>query len=342
MVAILRLDGPANGLRLNVQVPRSLPLLRHVRAAPRSATIAKLAISTPVEYAAHGCGCGVEQDGEDADQRDGDEGLHERGSKAQREAFRERALVRHQIGGDHALAVAGPGRVENSIRKANREQRPDRAPVLLHRGRAPAAGSCRSRSGPPEYTRRYRRRAPPRANPCRTGCAREARRWAQATRRSSVIAGRNHRYREEASEQARCHAEQGPSRTRPSLTDMRRWLCWRIGFRNWTQRSASRKTIPTWIAVWLGCRIFGRVMLVAQPCGAPASCHRVIALGEPERDEEGRDRRSRATGSLLARGGLERAESSAEVTPPRHHGPSGSRAGAPNSCFLPLALSTVK
>ncbi|MBA7482568.1 hypothetical protein ES707_18060 [subsurface metagenome] len=80
---------------------------------------------------AHGLRGGIEQPGTDADQHDGDESLQQCRDERQHDATPGGLLVGDEVGGDHRLAVARAGGVENPVGKRDAEQRPHRRAVGL-------------------------------------------------------------------------------------------------------------------------------------------------------------------------------------------------------------------
>ena len=67
-----------------------------------------------------------------ADQQDGDAALHHRGEEGEQHAALQLGLVGDHVGGDHRLAVAGTGGVEDAIGEGEPDQRPELPGVFAH------------------------------------------------------------------------------------------------------------------------------------------------------------------------------------------------------------------
>ncbi|MFK4617309.1 hypothetical protein ABIF50_000586 [Bradyrhizobium diazoefficiens] len=80
---------------------------------------------------AHGLGRRIQDPGRDADDQDRDHRLHQGRGKRERDAAPRGLAVGDEIGGDHRLAVAGAGGMEDAIGKRDEEQRPHRRTVGL-------------------------------------------------------------------------------------------------------------------------------------------------------------------------------------------------------------------
>ena len=120
--------------------PRNLPALRQVMTAPSRATATKLANSTFMASLFMVAAVARSSEADDGDDGDGDQGLHEGGREAQGEALAQGLLVGHEIGRDHALAVAGAGGMEDAIGEADEEQGDRRRAVLPSSRARPPAG----------------------------------------------------------------------------------------------------------------------------------------------------------------------------------------------------------
>ena len=130
---------------------------------------------------AHELGGRAEQHRGDADDRHGGQRLHHRRGERQRDAAAPGLLVGEQIGGNHRLAVAGSGGMENAVDERNSHQAPERGAVALggadhagqlaieHRlpGEHPAGDAADLRSRTAERTE---------LRPCRVGADASAKR----------------------------------------------------------------------------------------------------------------------------------------------------------------------